>query len=74
VGKDQDKFDEKDKEVVMLIKLSMTNEMLTEVQTGKTSSTIWTHLKDLHETSNKGRAFFLKNMLFSMMMDEHASL
>jgi hypothetical protein len=58
----------------MLIKLSVTDEMLTEVQTGKTSSTIWTHLKDLHETSDKGRAFFLKNMLFSMMMDEHASL
>jgi hypothetical protein len=31
-------------------------------------------LKDLHETSDKGIAFFLKNMLFSMMMDEYASL
>jgi hypothetical protein len=57
----------------MLIKLSVTDEMLTEVQRGKTSSTIWTHLKNLHETSDKGRAFFLKNM-FSMMMDKHASL
>jgi hypothetical protein len=32
------------------------------------------HLKALHETSNKGRAFFLTNMLFSITMDESASL
>jgi hypothetical protein len=49
------------------------DEMVIEVQTWKTSSTIWTHLKDFHETSYKGGALFLKNM-FSMMMDEHASL
>jgi hypothetical protein len=48
--------------------------MLPEVQTGKTSATIWKHLKDLHETSDKGRAFFLKNMLFSITMSEGASL
>jgi hypothetical protein len=35
---------------------------------------IWTRLKDFHETLDKGRAFFLKNMLVLMMMDEHASL
>jgi hypothetical protein len=51
----------------------MTDEMLTEVQIGKTSSAIWKHFKDLHETSDKGKSFFLKNMFF-MMMDEHASL
>jgi len=57
----------------MLIKLSVRDEMVIEVQTWKTSSTIWTHLKDFHETSYKGGALFLKNM-FSMMMDEHASI
>ena len=31
-------------------------------------------MKDLHETSDKGRAFFLKNMLFSIMMDDQVSL
>jgi hypothetical protein len=31
-------------------------------------------LKDLHETSDKGRAFFLKNLLFSSKMDESESL
>lgn len=31
-------------------------------------------LKKLHKTSNKSRAFFLKNSLFSVVMDEHKSL
>jgi hypothetical protein len=73
-GKDQDKFDEKDREALMLIKLSVIDEMLTEVQTGKSSSAIWTYLKDLCETSDRGRTFYLKNMLCSIMMDEHSSL
>lgn len=73
-GRDQDKFDGKDREAIMLLKLSVTNEMLPEVQTETSSATIWKHLKEMHETSDKGRAFFLKNMLFSMVMEEHASL
>ena len=44
---------------MMLLKLSMTD----EVQTEKNYVAIWTHLKHLHETSNEGQAFFLKNML-----------
>lgn len=35
-GKDKDKFDGQDREVVMLIKLSVIDEMLPEVQAGKT--------------------------------------
>jgi len=31
-------------------------------------------LKETHEISDKGRAFFLKNMLFSIKMSEGASL
>ena len=34
-GKDQDKFDGQDIEAMMLIKLSVTDEMLPEVQNGK---------------------------------------
>ena len=48
--------------------------MLLEVQIENTSTTIWKQLKDLHEASDKGRAFFPKNMLFSIMIDESASL
>lgn len=73
-GKDQDKYDGGNREVVMLLKLSVTDEMLSEVPSGKTAAEIWKHMKDLHETSDKSRAFFLKNMLFSMMMDEKMSL
>ena len=60
----------------MLIKLLVTDEMLLEVRTGKTSATIWKLLKGLHETSDKSIAFYLKNMLFSiqMEMEEHSPL
>ena len=52
----------------------MTNVMLPEIQTKKTSVAIWKQSKDLHETSDKGRAFFLKNIFFSITMDESVSL
>lgn len=48
--------------------------MLLEVPTSKTAKEIWSHLKDLHEKPNKGRVFFLKNMLFSIMMGDNMSL
>ena len=70
MGEDQDKFDERDKEAVMMLKLFVTDEMLSEVRTRKTSTEIWKHLKELHETLDKGEDFFLKNMLFSIKMDE----
>jgi hypothetical protein len=74
VGKDQEKFDGQDREVVMLIKLSVTDEMLPEVQNGKTTVVIWKQLKETHEISDKGQTLFLKNMLFSINMSEGASL
>jgi hypothetical protein len=72
--KDQDKFDGQDREAVMLIKLSVTDEMLPEVQNGKTAATIWKQFKETHEISDKGQAFFLKNMLFLIKMSDGASL
>jgi hypothetical protein len=53
-GKDQDKFDGQDREAVMLIKLYVTDEMLPEVQNGKTAAMIWKQLKETHEISDKG--------------------
>ena len=44
-SKDQDKFDGQNIEAVMLLKLSMTDEMLPEIQTGKNFASIWKHLK-----------------------------
>lgn len=58
----------------MLLKLSITDEKLPKLSSGKTSIEIWTHLKSLHETSNKSRALFHKNMLFLIMMDVKMSL
>ena len=49
-GRDQDKFDGQDREVVMLLKLSMTDEMFLEVQTRTSSATIWKRLKEMQET------------------------
>jgi hypothetical protein len=39
----------------MLIKLSITSEMLPKVQDGNNISFMWGNLRNMHETSNKGR-------------------
>jgi hypothetical protein len=64
----------KNRETVMLIKLSVTNEMLPKVHDGNDEFVMWGNLRDMHETSNKGTEFFLKNMLFSIKMVESDSL
>ena len=48
----------------MLIELSVTDEQLPEVQTRRDVAANWKPLKDLHETSNKSVAFFLKTLIF----------
>ena len=73
-GTDQDKFDDRNREAIMLLKLSVVDDQLPQIHFGKTATEIWQQLKELHETSDKSRAFFLKNQLFSIMMDEHMSL
>jgi hypothetical protein len=70
----QEKYDVKNQEGVMLIKLSVTNKKLLEVQDGDDAFLMWGNLLKMHETSNKGRLFFLKNMLFSIKMDKIDSL
>eukprot|EP00253_Pinus_taeda_P011625 PITA_11625 len=73
-GTDQDKFDDRNREAIMLLKLFVTDDQLLQIPFGKTAAKIWQHLKELHETSDKSRAFFLNNQLFSIMMEEHMSL
>ena len=68
---DQDKFDDRNRDAVMLLKPSVADDQLPQIPSGKTAAEIWQQLKELHETSDKSRAFFLKNQLFSIMMDEH---
>lgn len=43
-GKDQDKFNEHNREAIMLNKLSGTEEKLLDVPSGKSSTDIWKHL------------------------------
>ena len=58
----------------MLLKLFVIDDQLPQIPFGKSAAEIWKYLKELHETSDKSRAFFLKNQLFSIMMDERMSL
>lgn len=53
-GNEHYKFDEWKREVAMLIKLFVIEEMLPEVQIGGNGTKNWTSLKDLHQTSDKG--------------------
>ena len=71
---EQDKFDDRNREAVMLLKLSVIDDQLPQIPSGKSAVEIWKYLKELHETSDKSQAFFLKNQLFSIMMDERMSL
>jgi len=58
----------------MLIKVSITNEKLVEVQDSNDAFIMWGNLQKIRETSNKGRAFSHKNMLFSIKKVEYNSL
>ena len=58
----------------MLLKLFVADDQLPQIPSDKTIVEIWAHLKNLHETSKKSKAFFLKNTLFSIFMDERTSL
>lgn len=43
----------------------MKSKCLLEVQTKGDALAIWRYLKDLHETLDEGRAFFLKKQVFA---------
>ena len=58
----------------MLLKLFVADDQLSQIPSDKTTTEIWAHLKGPHETFDKSRAFFLKNSLFSIIMDERTSL
>lgn len=73
-GPDQVAYDQINWEAVMLLKLSVADDQLPQIPSDKTIAEIWVHPKTLHETSNKSKAFFLKNTLFSIVMDEQKSL
>lgn len=69
-GTDQNTWDLNHRELVMLLKLFVADEQLPQIPSDKRAAEIWEDLKKLHETSDKSRAFFLKNTMFSIIMDE----
>lgn len=73
-GPGQVTYDQHNQEALMLLKLSVADDQLPQIPSDKTTAEIWEHLKTLHETSDKSRAFFPKNTLFSIVMDEPKSL
>ena len=70
----QDNCDEKNWETAILIILFVADDELLQVPFGQTIAEIWSYLKGLHETLGESRAFFLKNTLFLIMMDDCISL
>jgi hypothetical protein len=48
---------------VMLFKFFVTDDMLREVQADDDAFKIWGHLKNMHNTSDKYRVFFLKEFV-----------
>jgi hypothetical protein len=58
----------------MLIKILLMNELLPKFQDDNDAFIMWGNLLRMHEKSYKGREFFLKNMLFSIEMEEVDSL
>lgn len=61
----QEKFDERKRKAVMLIKLLVIDDQLSQVLSGKIVAKIWTTLKDLHKTLDKSKA------LLSIITDKH---
>jgi hypothetical protein len=59
-------YEVRNREAMMLIKLLVTNEMLPVVQDGNDTFVTWGTIQDIYDTSNKGRAFFLKNCYFQL--------
>ena len=74
MGIDQDTWGQNNRKAVMLLKLSIVDDQLPQIASDKTTAEIWAHLKNLHETSDKSKAFFLKKTLFSIFMHERTSL
>lgn len=58
----------------MLLKLSIPDDLLPQMPFGKTTKEIRDIFMDLYEMYNKSRTFFLKKLLFLIMIDEKTTL
>ncbi|KAH9315017.1 hypothetical protein KI387_023644, partial [Taxus chinensis] len=67
-------YDKRHKEALLLLKLSVSDDMIPEVRNATVASTLWTSLKDKYQTLEKSRVLYLKNMLFFVKLEEGGSL
>ncbi|KAH9330474.1 hypothetical protein KI387_002582, partial [Taxus chinensis] len=67
-------YDKCYKEALLLLKLSVSDDMISEVRNATVANTLWTSLRDKYQTSEKSPVLYLKNMLFSVKLQEGGSL
>jgi hypothetical protein len=70
----EQEHDYKNREALMFIKMLVTDETLSQVWDVKDACIVWKWLWEMHGTSDKGRAFYLKNTLFSLQMEGGESI
>ncbi|KAH9307812.1 hypothetical protein KI387_035723, partial [Taxus chinensis] len=63
-----DDYDKRHREALLLLKLSVSDELIPEVRNATEVSKLWVSLKDKYQTSEKSRVLYLKNMLFSVKL------
>ncbi|KAH9327587.1 hypothetical protein KI387_007765, partial [Taxus chinensis] len=63
-------YDKRHKEALLLLKLSVSDDLIPEVRNATVASTLWASLRDKYQTSEKSRVLYLKNMLFSVKLQE----
>jgi hypothetical protein len=67
---DWEKYQNKAK---VLLHMSVKDMIITHIREAKTSTKMWTTLKDLYQTSNTNRIMFLKTKLLGINMDGNES-
>jgi len=66
-------WDKRDNKVKVLLKMSVKDNIIPHIRDCKSSSGIWTTLKNLYGIPNTNHIFSLKGKLFSMRMEENQS-
>ena len=63
----------RESKVTFLLKMSVKNNIIPHIKDGKSSTKIWTTLKNLYQTQNTNHILSLNGKLFSMGMEDTES-
>eukprot|EP00253_Pinus_taeda_P021576 PITA_21576 len=66
-------WEKRENKAKVLLKMSVKDNAIAHIRDCKSSTEIWTKIKNLYETQNTNRVLALKSKLFSMRMDERES-